>query len=207
VDQDGFVYAAQRARVEKFDPQGKLVCAWGKEGKGPGQFQFIASVAVSGPTVYVADGGARRLNRFAADGDFIDDVSGFLIPSGHFDTAVDSKGVLYVAHSGKHRIERYDANLQLAGFWGEFGMEPQEFCGCCNPTNIALFADGRVATTEKGIPRLKVYDPQGKLLAHLGSEAFAPDAEGMDLAIDSKQRIALADPISRRIRFYTSRHK
>jgi hypothetical protein len=29
----------------------------------------------------------------------------------------------------------------------------------------------------------------------------------MDLAIDSKQRIALADPISRRIRFYTSRHK
>jgi hypothetical protein len=59
-----------------------------------------------------------------------------------------------------------------------------------------------VVTAEKGIPRLKMYNSRGKLLACLGREAFPEDAKGMDLAIDSKGRIALLEPVSGQVRFY-----
>lgn len=75
------------------------------------------------------------------------------------------RGVLHVGHTGKHRNERFDHNGRLVDFWQERGTEPEEFCGCCNPTNLALFPNGYVATTEKGLLRLKVYDASGKRLA------------------------------------------
>jgi len=47
-----------------------------------------------------------------------------------------------------------------------------------------------------------MYNSRGKLLACLGREAFPEDAKGMDLAIDSKGRIALLEPVSGQVRFY-----
>jgi len=226
VDPEGNIYAAQRTRIEKFDPQGTRTAAWGEKGDGPGQFRFITGLAASSSEVFICDSGARKIHRFAADGDFIDEMTGynipqgnpacgpidpeptekgFLIPSGYFDCALDAHGLLYVGHTGQHRVERYDANGKLVGWWGKFGSLPEDFCGCCNPTNLAVFPDGRVATTEKGVPRLKVYDPAGKMLAFLGEESFPGNTAGMDLAIDSQGRIALAEPIKKEIRFYELR--
>ena len=201
VDGDGFVYVGMRTGIGKFDSDGKLVKTWGKRGTAENEFRYVTGIAVSGGCVYVCDAGNRRVSRFGADGDPIDGISGFLIPSPYFDCAVDTKGTLYVAHTGEHRIERYDANMKLLGQWGSFGAAPDKFSGCCNPTNIALFPDGRIAMAEKGIPRLKVCDASGALLACLGQEAFAENAAGMDLAIDSRGRIALADPAGGMIRF------
>jgi len=157
---------------------------------------------VSGPVLYITDGGNRRLLKYSTDGDFIEETRGFVIPSAHFDCAVDAQGVLYIAHTGKWRIERYGPNGKLIGWWGESGTAPEKFCGCCNPTNFALFPDGRVATTEKGIPRMKVYDATGKMLAYLGPEAFPPDAEAMDLAVDSTGRVAVLDPAGGKVAYY-----
>lgn len=238
IDGEGNAYVGQRTLMEKFDPQGKLLASWGqpdekqKKNREPkdGEFIYITSVATTGRSLYIADSGARRIHHFSTDGDFIEDFtellipSGnpscaatdlppagtklgnpaekFVIPSGYFDCATDAQGILHVGHTGKHRVERYDGSDQVLSYWGKFGNQPEDFCGCCNPTNLALFADGRVATTEKGMPRLKVYDANGKLLAYLGSEAFPLHAAGLDLAIDSKDRIALVEPQSGTIRFY-----
>jgi len=202
VDAEGTVYVGLRTQVLKFSADGKRIGAWGSKGREPGQFVYIASIAAADSSVYVADAGGRRLERFAVDGDYVSETTGFLIPGGYFDCVADGAGILHVAHTGRNRIERYDANGKLLGYWGELGLSREKFCGCDNPVHIALFGDGRVATTEKGIPRLKVYDPNGTLLAFLGSEAFPPNAEAMALAVDSTDRIALAEPVGGQIRFY-----
>ena len=202
LDPAGQVYVARRTRIEKFDADGKPLNTWGKDGKAPGEFTLITSIAADARYVYVADAGARRVSRFATDGDFIDELTGFQIPSPYFDCAFDTNGVFSVANTGRHRVERYDENGKLLGSWGKYGPALADFCGCCNPTNFAFFADGRIATTEKGLPRLKVYRPDGKLLACLGGEAFTRGTAGMDVAVDSQGRIALLDPIAGKVRFY-----
>jgi sugar lactone lactonase YvrE len=199
---EGDVFIGQETRIEVFDAQGKPKASWGKEGKGPGELGYVTSLAVCDDFVYVADYGNRALHRFAATGDFVDSIPGFLIPSPFFDCVMGPDKVLYLGNTGRHRVERYDANGKLLGFWGKQGLAPEDFCGCCNPTNLAIFPDGRVVTAEKGIPRLKMYNSKGKLLACLGPEAFPEDAKGMDLAIDSKGRIALLEPVSGQVRFY-----
>ena len=110
------------------------------------------------------------------------------------DVAVDSEGTLHVTNPGQLRVERYGADGELLGHWGQPGMQPGRFCGCCNPTNVALFGDGRVATAEKGIPRVTVYDGVGKMLAYLGPEHFTAEAAGLALGIDSSERIHVTDP-------------
>lgn len=202
VDEEGRIFAAQRTRVERFDPDGKRAAAWGEAGSKPGQFVYITGLAVADSVIYVADGGARRISRFAINGDFSGEIDKFLIPSPYFDIALDDEGRLYATHTGKHRVEVFDGNMELIAHWGKPGGARDKFSGCCNPTNIAIFKDGRVATTEKGAPRLKVHDAEGSLLAHLGGDTFPEQAAGMDLAIDSKERVALLDPVANRMRFY-----
>lgn len=205
VGADGMIYVGHRGMLEKFQPDGRLKWAWGGADAENGQQQarvYYTSLALDGDFLYAADAGARSLKRFSVDGDFVDEISGFVIPSPFFDCAADGKGNLTVANTGKHRIERYDRNGRLLDHWGAFGAEPQNFCGCCNPTSFALFPDGRIATTEKGIPRLKVYAPDHRMIAHLGSEAFPDGVAGMRLAIDSRQRILLAEPKKSEIRIY-----
>ncbi|OPZ13137.1 MAG: hypothetical protein BWZ10_02031 [candidate division BRC1 bacterium ADurb.BinA364] len=199
---DGSVYAGLRETILHFGSDGGLIRAFGRKGNAPGELRYVTGLAIVNGFLFVADAGARRLNRFAANGDFVDDIEGFRIPSPFFSCAAGPDGMLYAGHTGRHRIERYDGNMRLAGHFGQAGMGPADFCGCCNPTNVALFPNGNVAAAEKGIPRLKVYDSRGTLLAYLGPEHFAAGAAGMDLAIDSGGRVALADPVRGEIRFY-----
>lgn len=214
VDAEANVYAAQRARIEKFSPEGKPLAAWGERGVKPGQLLNVTALAVGERTVYAADSGARTIVRFSLGGDYAGEIEGpnpkdksgkFDIPSAFFDIALDAEGHLFVGHTGAHRVERYNPNHELVGHWGRFGAGREDFCGCCNPTNIALFADGRVATTEKGVPRLKVHDANGRLLAYVGAGSFPGKAAGMDIAVDSKGRIALVEPVSLKIGFFEMR--
>ena len=217
VGPDDAIYVGLENKVLCLDSSGKKKSEWGTGGKEPGQLIFITSLAVSGSFIFVADSGNRRVSRFTIDGDYVDDISGFQVPSPYFDCAVDSQGVLHIAHTGKHQIERYDANRKLAGAWGEFGTAPEKFCGCCNPINFCILPNGNFITTEKGIVRMKLYDATGKMLAYLPPETFAnnipenagaylqgPGAgAGMDVAVDKDGRIALATQDGKTIQFYT----
>jgi hypothetical protein len=222
---DGSVYIARRTRIHKFDPDGSPAGSWGREESRRGRFRFITGMAVHGDFLSVADAGNRSIHRIAADGDYVDAMTDFQVPSAYFDCGTDQEGSLYVGHPSRHRVEKYDRNLQLTRFWGSHGNGVEEFCGCCNPTNLAVFPDGRVVTAEKGIPRMKVYDQAGVLLAYASPESLGvkehgehlrllarqPGGEpschdgwpGMPMAIDSRGRVAVSLPNAREIRFYT----
>jgi len=85
-------------------------------------------------------------------------------------------------------------------------MRPEGFCGCCNPSHIALFPDGRFVTSEKGLPRVKVYDAKGVFVGLVaGPDMFAEDAVGLDLAVDSRGRILVLDPARRMVRVFAAK--
>ena len=87
-------------------------------------------------------------------------------------------------------------------------MNIEGFCGCCNPTNIALLADGKIVTSEKGLPRVKVYRPDGTLESVIaGPEAFASRVVGLDLAVDAAERVMVLDPAAKTVRSFERRNE
>jgi DNA-binding beta-propeller fold protein YncE len=84
-------------RIVKFSKDGKLIAAWGKHGKGAGEFDTPHGIALdSAGRVYVADRANNRIQIFEPDGKFVAEWKQFGRPS---DVAIDKNDVIYVADS------------------------------------------------------------------------------------------------------------
>jgi DNA-binding beta-propeller fold protein YncE len=59
------------ARILEYASDGKRVKVWGSAGTGPGQFQIPHGIAYEGKTLYVADRGNSRVQRFDLDGHYL----------------------------------------------------------------------------------------------------------------------------------------
>ncbi|MCU1334712.1 MAG: hypothetical protein JWO19_293 [Bryobacterales bacterium] len=59
------------ARILEYTAGGKRVKMWGSAGTGPGQFQIPHGIAYQGNTLYVADRGNSRVQRFDLDGRYL----------------------------------------------------------------------------------------------------------------------------------------
>src|SRR6266851_6680484 len=85
------------ARIVKFSKDGKFIKAWGKEGKGQGEFDEPHGLAMdSAGRLFVADRANSRIQIFDQDGKFLEEWRQFGRPSGVF---IDKNDVLYVADS------------------------------------------------------------------------------------------------------------
>lgn len=205
VDDEGTVYVGETGRVEQFDRSGRLLGTWRDETR----LGRVTAIARAGDDVLIADTTHRCIHRYRRDGTFVNDIGkenntrGFLVPNGHLDFAVDAEGVIHAANPGKHRVERYSVTGELLGRFGHFGMRrPEDFPGCCNPTNLALTVRGDMVVTEKAAPRVKVYDRSGQLMAVIESAAFDPNCKNMDVATDAGGRLYVVDTVRRQIRVF-----
>jgi len=85
------------ARIAKFSADGKFIKAWGKEGKGPGEFDTPHALAFDkAGRLFVADRGNSRIQIFDQDGKFLTEWKQFGRPSGLW---IDNNDVIYVADS------------------------------------------------------------------------------------------------------------
>lgn len=198
VDGEGRVWVGEREQVEVFDSRGELA----DTRRDPGRLGLVTAIGFGDGDVFLADATARWIRRYDAQARFLNNIGdqhrkgGFHIPNGVVDFAVDTEGVLHVANPGMHRVERYSPDGTLLGRFGRFdGRDPAGFPGCCNPTNLTVDDQGRVIVSEKAGPRVKVYDPEGRLLAVVADEAFDAGAKNMDLAVDSKGRVYVVDTV------------
>jgi len=98
---NGDIYVADghggntNGRIVKFSKDGKFIKAWGKPGKGQGEFDTPHAIALdSAGRVYVGDRGNGRIQVFDSDGNFIAEWKQFGRPSGIF---IDKNDLLYVA--------------------------------------------------------------------------------------------------------------
>ena len=94
---DGHINGTTVGRVMKFSKDGTFIKAWGKRGKGPGEFDTPHGIAMdSQGRIFVADRGNNRLQIFDQDGRFLDQWKQFGRPSAVF---IDAKDTIYVADS------------------------------------------------------------------------------------------------------------
>jgi streptogramin lyase len=113
------------ARVHKFAADGTHLLSWGVPGNGVGEFNLPHSVWVDGDNrVYVADRENHRIQRFSAEGEFIDQWGGFRQPTDFF---LDAEGYLYVAEL-QHRVSILNRDGEVvARLGGEVSNAPGQF--------------------------------------------------------------------------------
>jgi len=173
---------------------------------------FITSIAVSDSSVFVADAGNKVVYHYNLNGDFLNEIGrkdslrgipGFVIPSAYFDVAPGRDGELWVVNSGLHQLEAYDPSGRLLSSWTKTSMTLEGFSGCCNPSHIALLPDGSFVTSEKGLVRIKIHRPDGSFSCVVAApHQFEKGTTGLDLAVDSEQKIIVLDPKQRKIRVF-----
>ncbi len=228
------IYVAARSHIAVLDNNGVLITTWPERG----QRALFTSITVDpsenesgGNDVYVADAGNRIVLRYDSDGRLLGEIDrppadpadpkasrlGFIVPSPFFDVAMGDDGLLRVVNPGRHTIEAYTPQglLEKPLTWGKRGFDIKGFCGCCNPAAIAILPDGRFVTGEKGLPRVKVYSPQGRFECVVaGPKTLDPTATGaedtrdvykltaVDLAVDSQGRVLVLDPKAKSVRVF-----
>ncbi len=104
---------------------------WGSTGAGPGQFVIPEGMAFgpgADPTLYVADYGNHRVQKFSADGTYRGEIteSTFDASGGWqpYDLAVDGAGHLFVRATEfgtgvQYQVEKYDDAGNPLGWWGK----------------------------------------------------------------------------------------
>ncbi len=172
----------------------------------------ITSIASTEEFVFVADAGKKIVYQYDINGQLINNIGkkdtlkgvpGFIIPSPYFDLLIGTQGKLWVVNPGRHSFENYDFDGNLISSWERTSMQLEGFSGCCNPSNIALLSDGSYVTSEKGLERVKIHTPSGDFKTVVaGPESFEEGTTGLDLAIDSNDRIYVLDPIKELIRIF-----
>ncbi len=225
VAEDGTIYAGLEGHIEVYSPEMKQLAVW----KSFGEKSILSSLAISGENVFAADAGSRVVLHYNKTGSLMNqigrkdpqkNISGFVIPSPYFDLAVAPDGLLRVVNPGQHRIEAYTFGGDLEITWGNFSSEIEGFCGCCNPVNFALTADGSYVTCEKGLTRIKIYDGQGNFAGVVaGPDAFGKhdsicgekgadcNEGGLDVAVDASGKVFILDPYTGEIRVFVRKSK
>jgi hypothetical protein len=198
------------------DRKGQQLALW----DSPGSKTYFTSITASTNDVFIADAGNRVVHRYDKSGKPLNrigekdkqrNVPGFIVPSPFFAVEMGTDGLLRATNPGRHRVELYtpDGDLELS--WGQAGAAIENFCGCCNPIDVALLPGGRTVTLEKGIPRVKVYSATGAFESVVaGPEMFAENAKvcgpndctlgGMDAVVDGEGRILILDFVTGNVR-------
>ena len=221
VADDDKIYIGITNHVEVYGQQGKRLASW----DSLGERAVLTSIAVSKSDVLVADAGNRIVLRYDITGRLINrigakdkerNIPGFVIPSPYFDLAVSRDGLLRVVNPGLRRIEAYTFDGDLEFWWGKFSSAVEGFCGCCNPVNFAILEDESFVTCEKGLIRVKIYDPEGAFVcvvagpeqlieggaSRVSEFGAGSQTGGFDVAVDAQGRIFILDTINNVVRIF-----
>jgi len=177
-----------------------------------GDDSYFRTAASSGERIFVGDAGKREVvvfdkqlrlvNSFKGESG-VSTLHGFILPSLHFDMAVNHEGELWVVNPGLHRIQNYTETGRLRGHWGVPSFGHEGFSGCCNPYFIDFLPDGRVVTSEKGLVRVKIYKESGELESIVAAPDKFPHGEKAPaLAVDDENNVWLLDFDKKMLRLF-----
>lgn len=198
------IYAASQETILLLNKSGKIIDKW-----GPFEDScIITSVTSNKAFIAFADAGNKLVFIIKKSGE-LQSIIGqtgkkFIIPSPYFDIALTSDNNLVVANTGERMVETRNFDGDLISFFGEPGIAPEAFCGCCNPAHFALFRDGLV-TAEKGINRIKIVDRNGKFVEFVSSRNRFFASIPLDIAISEKNIIYAANPVDSKLYIFTKK--
>ncbi|WP_270042182.1 NHL repeat-containing protein [Solirubrobacter ginsenosidimutans] len=202
-------------RVQRFHlgPDGRPDAppvVFGSQGRGPGQFDIVAGLAVDPArdhAVFVADDRNNRIQRFSAGGAF-EALTGTLGSgpgqfSNPYDAGVDLAGHLFVADNQNHRVVRLDAgSLAFATSFGGAGLGPGKLN---NVRGIAVApgadASGGVFATNTSLNQISEFGVDGAYVRSWGGDGRGPGAfmQPRDVAVEANGDIVVADTRADRV--------
>ena len=162
------IYAATINTIMVLNLEGKNITQWGPYDEKSmitsvsANKDIIAFADAAGKSVYILDSGGEVKYIIGKSGEQ------FIVPSPYYDVALGKDNTLFVANTGNRRIERRKTDGTLIDYFGEAGLAPDSFCGCCNPAHFALYGDGFI-TAEKGVNRIKILNGKGEFTEFVSS--------------------------------------
>jgi DNA-binding beta-propeller fold protein YncE len=217
---DGLLYATHmmKHKVAVYDPAGKVVREFGKQGTAPGEFEQPGGIAL-GPdgSVYVADQANRRVQRLSTAGEPISawgkygtapgEFGGNSHPKGrgggpHF-IAFNSHGELYTTEASVGRIQKFKADGTFLHAWGDNEVGPGHFGGhksMPGPLAVAVDYKDRLWVTSTN-HYVHQFTAEGRFLQRVGGEGSDPGQFELPhgLAFDSQHCLYVADARNSRI--------
>jgi hypothetical protein len=175
------LYATSSDNIFVISKKGEIIEEWGPFEKN----SIFTSVSVNANFVAVADAGNKEvyiLNKKGAVLRIIGQNDGqFVIPSPYFEVALDEKNNVYIANTGHRRIETHSIDGSLLSSFGEPGLAPDAFAGCCAPAHFILVPQGFV-TAEKGVNRIKILNKEGRFVEFVSAKNNFVKSVPLDLA-------------------------
>ncbi len=196
------LFAASEELVYLLSPDGKIISEWGPyEAKC-----LITSLSANKDYLAVADAGNKIVFVIKKDGEVVSMIGHseekLLIPSPYFDVCLTDDNKLYLAHTGKYRIEKWGIDGQFISSFGESGSDPGKFCGCCNPAHFTI-SQGGFITAEKGINRIKVSGASGEFIEFVSSVNGFIASVPLDIASSGGDKIYGANPSDSKLYVFT----
>ncbi len=118
VDHDGFFFVEDYGnnRIAVFDPEGRYVRSFGREGDGPGEFRRLQIQFINDDEIHIYDGQRRRTTRYSTSGSLLSVIS----PPPEWASQLSElfsmqNGMIVISHSG----EDHD-NIRYTGLEGCF---------------------------------------------------------------------------------------
>lgn len=201
------LYLATRDRVRVIDTRGAIVTEW----EALGEAAQLTGIASSSNALWLCDAGQRRVWRLDHEGRLLGLLpspgtprnASFVIPSPSFDLIAAADGSFWVANPGRHQLQHYAADGALLGLWEAPAQNVTGFAGCCNPARVALLPDGRLVTSEKKVPRVKIYSAAGVFESFVVPPRRDAGEAVLPIAVTGDGTIAVLDGAT--IRLYTPR--
>ena len=196
VDGAGNAYVADTGtgRVLKFDRGGKLLAQLGGPGDMDGQFQEPFDLAVDGNgQVYVLDSERGVIERFNAAGHYEATILGDADTYHPRGIALDTRGHLYVADTGRNRVLEVSSDGEILHHWEKVGGIDLD-----QPTDVVVDRSGDLYVVEPDAQRLQKFDQEGNLLARRAL-ARSNTREAPHLALTARGQLVMTDPGSNRV--------
>ena len=193
---DNLVYLLFPASIKVYSPEGREVNAW----RACSDNSNYCSLTLVSDYVFVTDADNKNICKYTVDGNFIKFIHsprGFVIPEFSFD--IDAwNDTIYCVNAGRQQIETYTLNGDFIASFGHPGGQPGAFAGCSNPAHILFTAEGEILTSEKGNPRICIFEKNGRFKSQLlNNRMLGGGSNAYDLKIcDDKLYIALNKTVS-----------
>ena len=157
--EDEKIYLLYPTFIEVYTVNGELSHEW----EACSELSDYCSFALAGDFLFVTDAENKNICKYTKEGNFVKFIQsprGFIIPSYSFD--IESRNdTIYCANSGRHLIESYTLDGDFIAAFGGPGGESGFFAGCCNPVYISFTSEGELITSEKGNPRVSIFERNG----------------------------------------------
>ncbi len=189
------------------DREGRPV--FGGAGHQPGQFFSPVDIERDAAgNLYVVDSATRRLQKFDAEGNFLQSVDIRLNPqdpaeqSEPWGLALGPHGEIIVADTFGWRVRIFDAALRPLVTFGQppTGAAPGPF-DLFGPRDAIVTSAGEVWVTDTGHDRIQVYTLTGEYLRTIGGPGAGPGQfdEPVGLALGPDGAVYVADMYNRRV--------